>query len=255
MSRFDDHAGILTTLVPMMLVIVIGACVLMTFQQELVEKGEPAMDAPTVNAGGFSPVVSYGGLYGEASGEVTQLSSVGDEWVVNFKDDLSDYRFAGVDSMELYLLQYAFENLESVTVQYTVEDHVKTLEGVTLLSPGPPSAPTEPTIEKSSDGFNWWLLPMVMVGPLVTVAFMIVQHRRSRRLRQQILEYEPRTISEDEPRAHRVRRSSPSKKKEEPEEEPVVPLDGRYRVQQADELLAERNSKKKKKNMKERKNQ
>ena len=225
--------------VGMIVVIIVGYFVITTVNQEI------AKEIPLVDGSGSTALASsLYGISGKASGEMTKLSSVGDEWMVNFKDDLSDYKFTGVDATELYFLQYAFENHDSVTVTYTVENDVKTLEGVTLSSPAPPPA-TETA--KKNDEFNYWLFLPMMVGPIISMGFLYSQHRHRRRVDRMIQSFESRTVTIEDQVAGES--SSNKKKEKKKEEEPVVevvlPLDGRYRVERAETLLGEKDKNRK----------
>ena len=194
-----------------------------------------------------SGFVSFVGS-GSKTGVINKLSSVDNDWVVSFIDDLSDYRFTGVDATELYFLQYAFDNQESVIVSYMVDGDVKNLEGVTIVSPEP--VPNDPSIStpvvQSDDGFNLWLyVPIWVILLIVSGGALAYSWYHRRQVNAMVRSFEERLNSEENIEEKITHKKAKKKQKIEEESPQPIPLDGRYRVEQADKLLGEKNEKKK----------
>jgi hypothetical protein len=240
--RLDDHAGIITTCIGYTIATVVFFYIITNILPPMIEQTGQA------NTSGIASAVSFADTTGKASGEITKLSSVGNDYMLNFKDDLSDYRFTGVDQTELDLLQYAFQNQESVTVTYTVDGDLKNLEGVTLSSPVLPPVTDTTAPAKTDDGFHWWIIIPPIISCSVT-AYIIFSSRRRSRAMDRMIENTRRRYPVRYPSSEiedQLTDSKPKKKKkEEPETPPIVPLDSKYRLERADALLGEKDKNKK----------
>lgn len=201
-----------------------------------------------------SSFVSFMDASGSKTGVINKLSSVDNDWVLTFNDDLSDYRFTGVDTTELYFLQYAFDNQEQVTMSYTVEGDVYTLEGVTMSSPEPVS--NDPNVDSpgvpSDTGFNLWLyVPIWVVILSVSGGALVYSLYHRRRVNAMVRGFEERLNSEENIEEQITHKKANKKQKTEDMSLLPVPLDGRYRVEQADKLLDEKSKNKKYRKKKE----
>jgi hypothetical protein len=236
--RLDDHAGIITTCIGYTIATVVFFYIITNILPPMIEQTGQA------NTSGIASAVSFAGVTGKASGIINGIGYIGNDFKVNFKDDLSDYRFTGVDKMESDLLQYAFEHSESVTVTYTVVGDAKNLEGVTLSSPTLPPVTDTTVPAKTDDGFHWWIVIPPIISGSVTAYVIFSSRRRSRAMDRMIANTRRRyPISEVE---DQLTASKPKKKKkEEPETPPIVPLDSKYRLERADALLGEKDKNRK----------
>jgi len=236
--RLDNRAGVLTTAIGFLISGAILFYILTNVFPSMVEQTNPASTSTVASA------ISFSGETGKASGEITKFSSVGNDYMLNFKDDLSDYRFTGVDSTELDLLQYAFQNQESVTVTYTVEGDTKNLEGVTLSSPTLPPVTDTTTPAKTDDGFHWWIFIFPAISISITT-YIILNTRRRNRAMDRMIETTRRRYPIREIEDQLTASKPKKKKKEEPETPQVVPLDSKYRLERADALLGEKDKNRK----------
>lgn len=248
MRKLNDAGGMLTNAFGMIIVLMIGFYITIVVVPDIIEDTN-SIDTGLANDLNIYPVVSSFGTVSKVSGEITKFSSVDDSYLLNFKDDLSDYKFVDVDQTEWEFLQYAFENHNVVTLTYVVDGVVKSLEGVTLSSPSPPVA--EVTSNDLTDDINWYILLMPTIICSASASFYFIHQNRRRR--REIEEFEHRLARQQRERAididddaEVVKPASKTKKAKEEKEDQVIPFDGRYRIERADILLGEKKKRRRK---------
>lgn len=245
MPDYSMYWGTIMVVVFIITIIVIGNVIFSSVYASLKDSIDESSDTTTV----IQSQVFVDGVSGsKISGVITTFSSAGNNYILTFKDDMSDYRFTGVDTTELYFIQYAFDNTESVSITYTMIGDERNVEGVTLSSPAPVPVDTPSQIVSNPEpGFNWWMLAPIFIVTFFMGGYALYNSVRSRRNIEAFTDRLNASQTENEPVTIRVEGEKVvrKKKKEQTEEENILPLDGRYRIDRADELLDEKNKNRK----------